>query len=703
MVITSDGIAPYRLVSGRMPDPSNPNEVLASFTLQKDVGLRLGSVVRVPFYTAAQEQAANNATGAPPKPAGPTVPFRVVGFEASEVEFPSGSTPSYLFYATPALTRKVLPKGEWAYVYLVRLRHGAADLARLDASVNPRQAYVGSLDAQVAAVEASIHPQAIGWWLLAALAALVGVAVVGQALRRQSMSESEVYPTMAALGLGRRELVLLGMARNLVVGVAGAIGALVIAILLSPLAPLGEARVALNSTGISFEPLVLPLGAVITVIVVFGLGLWPVIQASRVARSDARVTPLRPSLVVNELASAGAPPSAIIGVRNALERRVGDTRSVAPVGSALLGTVLAVVALCGTAVFGTSLSHLTATPRLYGDPFDLNISNPGGNGGPDPTLLRSLRHNGAVTGITQGIALPAIAINNVTVGAIAGTAIKGPLLISTIKGHVPEAPGQVGLGVTTLHQVGGRLGSTVRVTITSPSGQRRTVPFRIVSLVSLPVLGNAVSLGSGAVFTLPGYEDAACTTSPRQASCRDAVAHNTNGGMLVQFVSGPRRQASINYYVDHYKSIVALAVTPTSLVNFGEAVNFPLIFGAILAVFGAATLLHLLVVSVSRRRRDVGLLKAVGFVNGQVASTVLWQSTTLAVIGIIIGVPLGVLVGKAVWTAFANNLGVIPVSVVPGWLIALLAVAVLVVANLIAVVPALAATRSNAADLLRTA
>ena len=92
-----------------------------------------------------------------------------------------------------------------------------------------------------------------------------------------------------------------------------------------------------------------------------------------------------------------------------------------------------------------------------------------------------------------------------------------------------------------------------------------------------------------------------------------------------------------------------------------------------------------------------------GFVNGQVVSTVLWQSTTLAVIGIIIGVPLGVLVGKAVWTAFANNLGVIPVSVVPGWLIALLAVAVLVVANLIAVVPALAATRSNAADLLRTA
>ncbi len=382
VVVTSHGIAPFKLVSGRMPDPSNPDEVLASFTLQKDVGLRLGSVVRVPFYTAAQAQADNNATGAPPKPAGPTVPFRVVGFEASEAEFPFGSTPSYLFYGTPALARKVIPESDLAHIYLVRLRHGAADIARLDAAINPRQAYVGSLDAQVAAIEGSIHPQAIGWWLLAGLSALVGLAVVGQALRRQSISESEAYPTMAALGVGRRELVLLGMARNLVVGVAGAIGAIIVATLLSPLAPLGEARVALNSTGISFEPLVLPLGALTTVVVVFCLGLWPVVQASRVARSNARATPLRPSLVVNELASAGAPPSAIIGVRNALERRVGDAKAAAPVGSALLGTVLAVVALCGTAVFGSSLSHLTATPTLYGDPFDLNISNPGANGAP---------------------------------------------------------------------------------------------------------------------------------------------------------------------------------------------------------------------------------------------------------------------------------------------------------------------------------
>jgi ABC-type antimicrobial peptide transport system permease subunit len=214
------------------------------------------------------------------------------------------------------------------------------------------------------------------------------------------------------------------------------------------------------------------------------------------------------------------------------------------------------------------------------------------------------------------------------------------------------------------------------------------------------VLGNAVSLGTGAVFTLAGYEDAACPAGPKQDACRRDVGDSTNGGVLASVVAGPRGQAAIERYFNKYRSVTTLAVTPTSLINFGEAVNFPLIFGAILGVFGAATLLHLLVVSVSRRRQEVGLLKVVGFVNSQVASTVAWQATAMATIGIVIGVPAGVVVGRVVWLAFANNLGAVPVSVVPIWLIALLVVGVLVVANLIAVTPAMVATRSKPRDLI---
>jgi hypothetical protein len=57
--------------------------------------------------------------------------------------------------------------------------------------------------------------------------------------------------------------------------------------------------------------------------------------------------------------------------------------------------------------------------------------------------------------------------------------------------------------------------------------------------------------------------------------------------------------------------------------------------------------------------------------------------------------------GQAVWRAFASNLGVVPVAVVPIWVIVGLVAGVVVVANVIAIAPALAASRSRAGQLLR--
>jgi hypothetical protein len=699
----STGRSPFKLVSGRLPDRSAPDQVLASFTLQQDFGVHLGSVIRVPFYALSQASAYNGATtGAEPKPTGPTVDFHVVGFEASEFEFPSGTTPSYDLYTTSAFAKTVIPRTYAGYVYLVSLRDSGAGITRLNAaalSLNGAGLEGGQdEDGAAAAIATSIHPQAIGWWILAILAALVGLAVVGQALARQSSVESEDYPTMAALGANRRQLVALGMAQTLVVALVGALGTLAVATLLSPIAPLGEARIAENSTGFAFDARVLLLGALGTLAVVLVLGLWPALRAAKARQPDDHPILSGPSAVVTHLTAAGAPPSAVIGVRNALERRTGGV--TVPLGSALLGTVLAVLALAGTAVFGASLSHLTATPRLYGDTFQLNFTDPPG-GKPDPVLLRSLEHDKAVTGITEGVATE-ILVNKTTVGTVAGTAVRGPLLLSTVNGHLPTRDNQIGLGALTMRQVGARVGSLVHVAMTLPSGQKRTGTFQVVSQISFPVLGGAVSLGTGALITTAGYENTLCPPGPGRAAClKGALTTSNGGGLLVRVVSGPQGRAAVSHYLDAYRSTTALAITPTSLVNFGEAVNFPLIFGAMLAVVGAATLAHLLVVSVARRRREIGLLKVLGFVNRQVAAAVSWQATTLALIGIVVGVPLGVVAGQAVWNAFANNMGAVPVSVVPTWLVVTLAVGVLVVANLLAIGPALVATRSKPARLLQ--
>ena len=264
------------LVAGRMPNPSSSDEVLASFNLQRDNGVHVGTVLRMRMYAASQSEAVNNATGAGPPPTGPFVSLHVVGMEAAIDEFQAGTTPLYDVYTTPAFARSVLPKTTSGFLYLVKLRHGAAD-------VDAFKTYAKSLgiddftdlSTPEVLIAGSIHPQAVGWWLLAALAALAGAAVVGQALSRTRRAESDEFPILQALGLGRGVLVALGMASTLLVALVGAAGALALAYALSSLAPVGDARLAEPSTGLRFDGPVLLLGALATVLVVLALGLWP--------------------------------------------------------------------------------------------------------------------------------------------------------------------------------------------------------------------------------------------------------------------------------------------------------------------------------------------------------------------------------------------------------------------------------------------
>jgi hypothetical protein len=682
-----------KLVSGRMPNPSAAHEVLASFTLQQEYGIHVGSSLRVPFYSSSQ-RAALNSNGAV-APSGPTVTLHVVGIVAAEFEFPSGQTPEYDLFTTPAFARAVNHQTLEASVYLVRLRHGTADLPRFAAATNPLHLeYVSNQDTTAQAVAASIHPQAVGWWILAALTTLTGLAVVGQGLGRQSVVESEEYPKMVALGLPRRQLIAVGTARNLIVGSAGAAGAVLVAFVLSPLAPVGEARLAEPSPGFAFDPLVLLLGALVMVVVVMALGLWPSVRAARVRAGGDQSVQFRPSSIVTRLAASGAPPSTVIGIRHALERGRGGTS--VPVGTALFGTIIAVTALTATAVFGASLSHLTATPVLYGQDYQVTFSGLQKN----PTkALAAVERDHTVTGIMVGTR-DEISINGVSVLAVAGKAVRGPLLISTVDGRAPSAEGEISLGNTTLHQVGAHLGSHVRVTLQEPSGGTRVAPFRVVGTASFPGDLGLGGLGTGAAFTLAGYLHALCPPGPTQTSCLRAFHANEQFAVVVSTAPGAVGQADIAHYLRAYSGIAQRPDTPISLVNFGEAVNFPLILGFVLALFGVATLLHLLVVSVARRRHEIGLLKALGFVKVQVGATVCWQASTVALVGIVIGIPLGIVAGQAVWRAFATNLGAVPVSVVPAEVILALGLGVLVVANLLAVAPAVAAARSKTTDQL---
>jgi hypothetical protein len=687
-----------KLLSGRMPAPSRVNETLASISLEKDYGVHIGDTLRIPFFTAAQAAQSNLSPTA--EPAGPTVAMKVVGIAVNEADFPSVGTPAYEVFATPAFDRAINPKTGVFTSYAVRLRRGHADLVRFDRDTSALGAYGTGAQETTTSVTAAIHPQAMGWWLLALLAGVVGAVMIAQALSRQATVEDDTYRTLGAVGLSPPRLVALGMVRAVFVGVVGALGAMAIAYALSPVAPVGEARYAEPSTGYLFDALVLVGGAAAVVLAVALLGVWPAIRGSRTRRRRVAEQGRRASTVVARLSAVGAPPTTIVGVRRALERGYG--RNAVPVGTAFTGTVLAVAALCCTTVFGASLSHLTSTPRLYGQPFRFWLNSFGGSGPAQADqLVAGLRTQPDVTAITLGTS-GSVTVNGIATDAIAGRPVRGGLLVSAVNGRVPLADNEVALGVNTMRQAGAHVGSTVHVTFPLANGRVAHSDYRVVGTASFPPDFGVVALTSGAVFTLTGFVDAQCPPGTGGASCRTTTANAASYVVLVGTKSGAVGQRIEDAYLKIYPNDAVAPITPENLVNFGQAVNFPLILGLILLLFGAATLVHVLVVSVARRRRELALLKALGFVRYQAAATVCWQSTTVALVGVIVGVPLGLAAGHVAWVSFATNLGVVPDPVVPVLTVSLLAVGVLVAANLLAVGPGLLSARELSSRALRS-
>jgi len=683
------------LLSGRMPGQSDPGEVLASFTLARDNGVRIGSVLRPQLGTPAQLEGGKAKPSPALRPA-----LRVVGIVATESEFPSGASPHYDLYATTAYAAAFNHRVALLWTYYVRLAHGDADLAGFDGRFRSPDVYgTYDLDEAADAVQASIRPQVVGWYVLTGLAALAALAVVGQAMARQTVAERADHHALSALGVRPREFVLLALLRALLTGAAGAAGAVLIAVLASPLTPVGEARLAVPSPGrMSVDLAVVLPGALAVLAAVTAVSVWPAIRHARLPGSRPQRQPASVTVSAGRAAAqARLPAPALIGIRHAFERG----RDGQPVGTALLGTVMAVAALCATGVFGASLTHLISSPALYGAPFQAYFASNGTPGSQERVngpVLESLLNDGAIERITLG-AFVEVNINGRHVRTVAMTPVRGSALLSTLDGRLPRGDRDIMLGVATMRATGARVGGTVRVTVADPGGKPHVASFHVIGRASLNA--GTGGLGNGAVMTTSAFVGVQCPAGPKQSACQRSVKNGLGTVVLVRAARGAAGSAALARHTGEYPDLTHRPAEPNVLVNFGESVNFPLLFAVALSVFGAATLLHLLLVSVASRRVEAGLLKALGFVRRQVAAAVCWQATVVALIGIAVGAPVGIATGKVLWRVFATNFGVVPVAVVEPVLIAALAAGVLAAANLLAAVPALLAARSQPARLLR--
>ncbi|MGP8208315.1 MAG: FtsX-like permease family protein [Acidimicrobiales bacterium] len=691
------------VLAGHMADPDDPDQFMLSEAQAQAMGLHVGAVVRFGIYTNAQIQLRDFGSAA-------VKPYRVINARLVGIaafnsvviadQADQGSAPDNLF--TPALTRPLLGCCVNYTESGARLQGGTRYVAAVLAEISRAFPKLPLSFSNVAAgvlpkAQRSLKPEAIALGAFGGIVALACLLIGAQLIGRQVRLGADERAILRAVGASPAQTWGDGLIGIFASVGAGAFLAVIVAVCLSPVAPLGPVRPVYPDPGVNFDWTVLGAGLGALVLV---LGATAALVSYRGAPHRAArraLAPEQPSRILAAAGSAGLPAPALTGVRFALVP--GHGRTSVPVRSAVVGAVLAVVTLVGTVTFGASLSSLVSHPALYGWNWDYLLGAGGDLPGPKVTgLLDHDRYVAAWSGVYTG----SLNLDGQPVPVLGETpgATVAPALLS---GHGVRAPDQVVLGALTLAQLHAHLDGTV-VESAGAGGPHR---LQVVGTATLPAYGGGsvqhLEMGVGAVLAyqlipliqrnsfntpLPGPEAALVRLRPgvdRAAAYRSLVT-------IAQETTNP----------DNFGVSVIGVQRPAEILNYRSLGDTPVFLGAGLAAGALAALALTLIASVRRRRRDLAVLKTLGFTERQLAATVAWHSTTAVAIGVVAGVPLGIAVGRTLWDLFAHDINAVPAPSVPVGQVVLIALGALVVANVIAAIPGRLAARTPTALVLRS-
>jgi putative ABC transport system permease protein len=701
-----------------------PNEVVATGRAATLLHLHVGSRLRVGIWASSPKP------GLPPFYRKLDLAVSGIGVVSTQiVQDDIDSDRTGFLIGTPALNREFVPCCTGTSYVGLRLagggRYDAAVGQEYESLENTSSYYAGGgaqlLQAlqvyNTAAIEAeaqsSIRPEAIALGVFGLIAGLAVLIVGAQSVSRQLRAAAGDAEILRALGAGPVATSADGSLGVFAAVVAGALIAVAVAIGLSPFSLFGPVRQAEPGRGIYLDRTVLGLGALGLVLVLGGI---TVVTAYRQAPHRAAARPQRAdrgSALVRAGLGAGLGAPGVAGLRFALEP--GRGRTAVPVRSVLAGAVLAVIVVATTLTFGASLNSLVSRPALYGWNFSYALYSTDGWGPFPPSLITPQLHRDRLVAASTGVYFLTVQIDGQTVPAILSPT-RPQVAPRTLTGRGLDHPGQIVLGPATLAQLHKKVGDEVTVQLGPVIRDSR---LRIAGTAVLPAIGDTLSmhpsLSTGAILA---------TGVVSRAALHEGGAYSGPNAILVRMRPGVSQAAGLRslqritaYYNKFTRSpqIVAAAgptalelnasvlpvQRPAEIVNYRSMGTVPAVVAGGVAAGTVAALGLALFASVRRRRRDLALLKTLGFTRRQLAGAVAWQSTVVAVVGLVIGGPLGIAAGRWLWIVFARGLSAVPEPVIPAASITLAAVAALLLANLVAAVPGRQAARTPAALLLR--
>ena len=614
-----------------------------------------------------------------------------------------------LVLVTPAFSKEAAAYAGYAWQALT-LRHGDADVpavkARYVAQLDPgspqffRVTSVDTFHAQQA-----VRPLSLALAFFGGIAFVATLVLVSQAVNRRLRRNRADQTVLFSMGASTRSLTLASFSGPVLAVAAGALMAVGLAYVASPLMPIGVVRRVEVARGFDADWTVLALGALVFV---FVLALVAAVTAVRGLphRHHVQHRSSHRSRVVGGATRAGLSPSAVTGLRRAFEP--GDGAAAVPVRSVILAGIIAIVTIVAALTFGTSFRELLHNPSLYGWDWDATIFDGAGYGNLDLADVHRLLDGSPEIAEWSGAYFGADSIDGANVplmGIDPGSTVVPPLL----HGRMIATEDEVVLGPATAAALGKHVGGTVQI-----GAGADTTSLHIVGIATFPTIGIShgahTSLGVGALVVpdlVPGFDRQVTGGGPPGTSARPVGPPV----IFVRFTPGANREraaalldevTATNGEFPGFSAQVLPAQRPAEIVNSSDVGGVPALLAMMLGAATAVSLAVALAASVHRRRREFALLQSLGFTQRQVTGSVMWQATATIAVGLLIGIPLGIGLGRLLWIGFAQQLDVVPHASVPIVPLTAVAVIAVVAANLAAAVPARIARRLQPAAVLRS-
>jgi hypothetical protein len=551
-----------------------------------------------------------------------------------------------------------------------------------------------------ARVERSTQPTVAALAVLAGVAAAVTLVVAGLAVARELRHSEDDLAQWRQLGLTTGERVRVVAVPLAGAVVAGLLVAVVAAWLLSPIGPVGSVR-SVEPSPDRRLPSGVGLGAValglVLVVGVVALGLRSAGRGARARRTSTGA----------DGAGAGRAPSALQRlVRRATRPEVAEGVRAAQGGYRGAGLVMAsggvaAAIFLAAVVFGASLSSVVSTPAAYGWPWDVATMGGFGYGGVDLDQAREDLDGRPDVERWTGLGFTnQVTLDGDPVLSVIGYDRTSTVDLPVVAGRLPTAAGEVALGARTAADQGLAVGDRVELGGDALPDQRPTAAT-VVGLVVMPPLGpyQADRAAPGRGLLLPEAMFPADFLVANLSFVGIELADGARPGPVLTELR-PRFQAweTHGWMPFDYRG----PVRPAEIDDAGHMQAVPLLAGGLLVVAAVIGLALAVVMSVRGRRRELAILRALGFTGRQLRTSVRVQALVTMAVALAVGVPVGVALGRLAWRAFADQLGVAAGPVVPlGWIAATVAGG-LTVALAAAALPARTASKIDPATTLHS-